>query len=185
MLSASGLGPKGKEMTFDRYVLDHNNTHAYTVARSWEPNLSMKEASKGLVLYGPNGVGKTHLACSIANRLIANGVFAKFLPTIRIPKHDTEAVLTLTDRDDVPVLVLDDLGAEKLTDRALECIYILINERLWNMAPLIVTTNFDRHTLMARLETESINGYGHKVVSRLSEVCEFIAVGGSDYREKL
>lgn len=172
----SGLGPRGKEMTFESFKLVDGKQGALTVALRWGP-----DKEKGLLFYGPTGVGKSHLGCAIVNRLIDVGCFAMVLKTVSIPKESTEEVQKLTDPDEVPVLVLDDLGAEKGTDRALECLYAIVEGRLWNRAPLIVTTNYRPDDLMQRL-SESKPGYGERLLSRLKQACEFVPVAGPDMR---
>ena len=163
-------------MTFENFKAAEGKKAALDRARQWKPD------QKGILFYGPTGVGKSHLACAIVNHLIDEGTFALFLPTVRIPKEDTEAVEKLSDADEVPVLVMDDLGAEKGTERALECLYSIIEGRLWNKAPMFVTTNFrPPEDLIARL-SENKAGYGERLVSRLKQVCEFVPIGGKDMR---
>lgn len=176
MLFRSGLGASGLRMTFDTFEPLKGKTPALNICRAW----TMDREGSGLLLYGPAGSGKTHLACAIVNKAIRQwGVFAKLLSAVRIPKDDTDAVNQLSDPDEVPLLVLDDLGAEKGTERALECLYSIIDGRSWRRAHLIVTTNFkpaDLASLWGR-------GYGERLASRLTQSCgEVIPVGGDDMR---
>jgi len=185
MMLASNL-KRGARCSFDNYKVNKENEYAYEKAVGFL-GTGFKEFDpfRGILFYGPTGTGKTHLACAIANNLIALGIFTKFLSTVDIPRNDTEAVRKYIDPDEVPVLLLDDLGAEKLTPRALECLYILIDGRLWADAPMIVTTNYTPEVLRKRLEGEDGSGYGDRLVGRLQEACEFVPVGGEDYRAKL
>lgn len=190
MLIHSNLGKRGMKATFDNFKVNDDNRYAFGKAVSWVTSFALAankgDSIKGLLFYGPTGVGKTHLACAIANDLILKfGVYTYFMPTVRIPRQDTGEVLKLTDPTEIPVLVLDDVGAEKLTARALECLYILIDGRLWTMAPMIVTTNFKPEDLRTRLEGEDESGYGDRLVGRLHESCELVPIGGDDYRQKL
>jgi len=173
----SGLSSAGRLMTFNSFEPREGKQSALRIAMEWNPDLG-----QGLLLYGPTGVGKSHLGCAITNRLIDEGVFTFFLPTVKIPKENTEAIERLTDPDEVPVLVLDDLGAEKGTDRALECLYYIIEGRLFNGCSLIVTTNFKPPTDLANRLSESKAGYGERLVSRLKQSCRFVPIGGRDMR---
>ena len=51
------------------------------------------------------------------------GIFCLMQPTTTIPREDEAAVMRLCRWREVPVLVLDDVGAEKPTPRALEVLF--------------------------------------------------------------
>jgi len=175
MLRRSGLSRRAMSMTFETFRQERGKVAALRVVSDW------KMGKRGLVLYGPPGTGKTHLACAVANRLIRRGVFCRFLRTVQMPKQDNAEVERLSDPDEVPVLVLDDVGAEKGTERALECLYSVIDGRLWQGAPTIITTNYRPEDLQKRLD-EGYPGYGARILSRLRELCDFVPVGGRDMR---
>ena len=162
-------------MTFENFREERGKVAALRVVSEWRPG------ERGLLLYGPPGTGKTHLACAVANRLLESGTFCRFLRTVQMPKHDADEVERLSDPDEVPVLVLDDVGTEKGTERALECLYSVIDGRLWAGAPLILTTNYRPEDLRKRLD-EGGRGYGTRILSRLREMCDFVPVGGKDMR---
>jgi len=174
----SNLGPTGRDMTFEAFEALNGKQVAYGIAKIWD-----FRSMKGILFYGPTGVGKSHLACAIANQLLDDGVFARYLRTVNIPKENTDEVEKLSDPDEVPVLILDDLGAEKGTDRALECLYSIIDGRGWSNAPTIFTTNFKPDELQRRL-SENKPGYGERMLSRLTKLCKFVPVGGKDMRKE-
>lgn len=175
----SGIGDKGTAKTFETFEVGPGKEHAFDEARGWYP-----DGRKGLLFHGPTGVGKSHLAYAIVNSMIDDhGIFTRFLPTVRMPKHDSEEIERLGDPDEYPVLVLDDVGAEKHTDRALECLYEVVDERVRLGAPLIVTTNFRPEALRAKLNAAG-DGYGDRLVGRFREGCDFVAVGGKDHRQE-
>jgi len=178
MLAECGMPTKYREkvVTFDNFKVGKDNIAAFHHAMNF-----VYGTGRGILFYGPSGVGKTHLACAIIHKLICEQrIFAKFQKVARIPRNDQDAILELIDPDMVPVLVLDDLGTEKLTDRALECLYVIIDGRNEMEAPMIVTTNFDLEDLRVRF-----GEYGDRIVGRLREACRVVAIGGTDYREKL
>jgi len=172
------VGKKGARKTFDSFLISEGKELAFQEARSWD-----LESGEGLLFYGPTGTGKSHLGYAITNKLIDLGVFTRFLPTIEIPREDSEEVERLTDPDEYPVLVLDDVGAEKLTERALECLYAIVDGRLRNGAQMVVTTNYSPGELKKKLN-KSGEGYGDRLLGRLREACLFVPVGGKDHRDE-
>lgn len=112
---------------------------------------------------GPYGTGKSHAAWSLAGELVDQGLScwggtaAELLQELRDTftkarqhEHDpagTDAVSLadlLSHLKGVGLLVLDDLGAEKVTDWTAEQVLTVVNHRLTHRRLTIVTTNLDR-----------------------------------------
>lgn len=70
-------------------------------------------------------------------------------------------------------LILDDLGAEKLTDASRQNLYYLIDERYKNMKAIIITSNYT---------IEQINDIEPRIASRLAEMGVILKLNGDDYR---
>ena len=60
---------KLSKYTFENFVVVKNNEFAYKVAKSVAEN---KTSYNPLLIYGGNGVGKTHLCCAILNKILEN-----------------------------------------------------------------------------------------------------------------
>jgi len=78
------------------------------------------------------------------------------------------------------LLVLDDLGAEKTSEWVEETMNLIVNTRYNERRPTIFTSNYadipddtDPNALLFRI--------GHRMRSRLHEMCEFIVMDGADY----
>jgi len=118
---------------------------AYRLVRQWA-----EEPHGWLVLSGGNGSGKTHLAAAAAGYRLERGdrvCFANvpdLLDQLRAtygPNSNSRFDEVFRALLDVPVLVLDDLGAEQSSPWVNEKLYQLINHRHLALLPTIITTN--------------------------------------------
>lgn len=101
-----------------------------------------------LVLAGPSGSGKTHLAAAIANRCIERQQTTFFIMVADLLDHLRAAYSPTSELAydelfeqvrNVPLLVLDDLGAHSSTPWAQEKLFQIINHRCNNTLPTVVT----------------------------------------------
>lgn len=115
------------------------------------------QPSRCMVLWGPPGTGKTHLAAAAANVLRARGVDVGFftapdlLDMLRSGYDRGDYETLLAALKNVAVLVLDDLGAQRGTEWAEEKFFQVINHRYNRQLPLLVAMNPDPATLEPRI----------------------------------
>ena len=180
---------------FDSYEVTKDNA----VAVQWAEYVVKKNPQQGLLLYGTPGVGKTHLAAIIAQKLIKSGKTVIFcdipslLDAMKATFNNTEKQASLDDvmksLEEVEMLILDDIGAENPTEWAAERLYLVINNRYNAGKPIIATSNFNATELTSRLKTRDKSGHliendivGQRIVSRLCEMCQPVKIGGKDKR---
>lgn len=105
----------------------------------------IKQANN-LIIFGPSGVGKTHVACAIAYRQIERGCRVKFYQTTHLVQLLQEAKVQLRLKelliklDNIPLLVLDDLGYVKKDEHETSVLFELICHR-YETGSLIITAN--------------------------------------------
>lgn len=131
-----------------------------------------------LVILGPNGNGKTHLAAAIANYLRQRNVAVVFLNVPDLldylrdafaPRREwDESNLTFEERfeaiKNAPVLILDDFGAESETPWANEKLYQILNYRTDLALPTVITGNLKLSDIEGRLSSRLGNRMLGKVV---------------------
>jgi DNA replication protein DnaC len=102
-------------------------------------------AGESVVLYGPVGVGKSHVAQALGGLAIRHGADVRFAKTSRILAElagghaDGTWGRRLRELAKPAVLILDDFGMRELTARQADDLYELISER--SNRSLILTSN--------------------------------------------
>jgi len=187
MLAASGMPRLYRGKTFANFDVDDGNRDAFEAARAAALSVrgrvggARAPAKPGLLLCGPTGVGKSHLAAAVANAAMRDGAFVRWVYAPAVPRSDEDALDELCDPDSAPALVLDDVGVGKQTPRLLECLARIVDARCSEGAPLVVTTNYDEGGLRGWFGEE----YGARVCGRLREACEVVFIDGDDRRGEM
>jgi DNA replication protein DnaC len=113
-----------------------------------------------LIITGPYGCGKTHLAAAIANHRYELGREAEFVvvPDLFIylrktfnPRSNISLDRRFEEVRRAPVLILDDLGTQNMTPWVREKLYQLINYRYNAELPTVITTPELKDDIDARL----------------------------------
>ncbi len=154
----------------------------------------------GLLFSGDNGVGKTHLAVAVLRELVAakgvQGQFWDFHELIREikssydPETKTTELQVLEPVVTMDVLLLDDLGAWKMTDWMNDTLFYILNSRYMAKRCTIITTNYQDVTREEALAADSlrrreflVERIGQRLRSRLMEMCTVVKIQGSDHRQ--
>lgn len=172
LFQRAGIPPRFQSRTFDNYQVDNDGQaralrKAKAYADGWRHSVA---AGTSLIFSGNAGTGKTHLACAIANHLIAQGVSAVFTTVsdaMRAIKRTYDADSQMTELQaiqafvDPGLLILDEVGANRGTEYEVQLVFDIINKRYENCRPTIILTNLDPEALRQCL--------GERVVDRLRE----------------
>ncbi len=141
------------------------------------------EKNVGLLLFGNVGTGKTYAAGCVANVLLD-----KMIPVRMIGFSDVVNRMQGNfgaDRENLmkhlmsaELLILDDLGAERNTSFGKECVFDVINRRLLQRKPMIVTTNISLDAMKKATDLEE-----RRIFDRILVACAPICFNGENFRK--
>ncbi len=150
----------------------------------------------GLLFIGGPGTGKTHLAVAVLRALIekcADGLFCDYQTLLDRIRSGYDAQSGSTDREayrtalDVELLMLDDLGAHRVTDFTQDVVTGILTHRCNHRKPIIATTNYPIEQALQQQAAATPRTLGEvigwRAVSRLHEMCRIIKMPTlTDYR---
>lgn len=171
--------------TFDNYRKTSGNEKHLSIAQNYCKEFQkMYENNQGLLFYGTVGTGKSYTAACIANYLLNHSTSVVMTSFVRILQEmqgfDREREESFTNRlNSVRLLIIDDLGAERSTDYALEKVYGIIDNRYRAKKPLILTTNLT----LSQMQAASDIRY-ERIYDRVFEMCYPLEFKGISWRKR-
>jgi DNA replication protein DnaC len=145
-----------RDFTFDQFKVTGGNKLAFERAKSFDPD------SDNLYLWGPCGVGKTHLAWATARRSFEETLSVAIVPAyqlsrrirMRDPAQEQAAIDEFVRSE---VLVLDDLGTESGSPFNRQILQEILDRRTFaNLGGLVVTSKYSLDELAAKFTDDAI-----------------------------
>lgn len=199
-----------RNKSFDNFLRGDTDN---PIARSALTNVRLKvehyvrefpnQARPGLLLIGEPGTGKTHLAVAAMRKILEKGfecLFWDYQTLLNSIKQGYDPASNSSNREayhdalDSEVLLLDDLGAHRVTDWVEDTVTSIVTYRCNNQKPLIATTNVpdgDAGSTVTQRNAVNKPEYrrtlaeqiGARARSRLFEMCTVILMPQvEDYR---
>ena len=194
LFKESNITKRGLNRTFETFEVNAVNNKAYEISKKYAENWEKyKDEGIGLIFIGKYGTGKTHLAFAIANYLLNKGIPVVYETLINLMEKLKNGYEQYSNMEyfeiiklycECDLLIIDDLGKEKLSEWVLEKLFQIINSRYENMLPVIITTNYNEEQIIKRLSFNNDGVTAESLVSRLNEMCLEINMNFSDYRKR-
>ncbi len=138
--------------------------------------------SPNLLLRGPAGTGKTHVSLAIAREVaesghsVIYGSVQRLLRQLEKEHFGREEGESADRMEACDLLILDDLGTEFASPFYTSALYELINVRLLDERPTIISTNLNQKQLREH--------YGVQIASRVAGCFQPLLFAGSDIRQQ-
>ena len=172
LFQRAGIPPRFQDRTLDNYTAtEEGQARALRIARMYvEMWPEMQDKGTSLIFSGKFGTGKSHLACAIANAVMATGSSAlstTVSDALRSIKRAYDKGSELSEADAINtlvqprLLVLDECGMDYGTEHSKTLIFDVLNKRYEELRPTLILTNLDAPALREY--------FGDRVVDRLRE----------------
>jgi DNA replication protein DnaC len=204
-IAAAQIPARYRDCTLDSFEIYHEADHslgeALLTARRFVDEYPAGTAGKGLLFIGSMGVGKTHLAVGVLQRLVrergVKGLFCDYRELLKSIQNSYNPEVRTTELEllkpifSAEVLVLDDLGAQKPNEWVWDTVALILNTRYNDRQTTIVTTNYQdlpagggsqNDAERAAREPSLGDRIGDRMLSRLAEMCVRVRMNGKDCR---
>lgn len=165
---------------FKRYLDSNNTVMLQNLEDCKKFAYEFKPGANGIIMIGPTGLGKTHLSTAIGRVVIEKGYSVvsdsafRLVNQIESERFSDERDKTIALLSEADLLIIDDLGAENLTNYTLAALTNIIDTRIANEKSTIISTNRD----VKELEKT----YSQRIVSRMFGYYRQMRFFGSDNR---
>jgi DNA replication protein DnaC len=206
-IAAARIPQRYRDCTLDAFDpsyprADESLSRALLTARKFVEAYPVDTAGRGLMFVGSAGLGKTHLAVGVLQRLVrergVKGLFCDYRELLKNIQNSYNPQVATTELEllkpifAAEVLVLDDLGAQKPNEWVWDTVALILNTRYNDSQTTIITTNYPdlaaggaglSDAKEAAREPTLGDRIGDRMRSRLAEMCIRVEMKGEDFRQ--
>lgn len=177
------MDDKFSSQTFASFLQTSQNGNVFRLCQRYVDGFDeMLRRNQGLLFYGDVGTGKTFSSACIANALLDKKVpvvmtsFVKLLERSKSFSDDEDKLIWQLNQ--AKLLIIDDLGAERGSDYALERVYDIVDSRYRANLPMILTTNLNLEDMKTEQDIRR-----SRIYDRIFEVCYPVKFTGISFRK--
>jgi DNA replication protein DnaC len=184
LFSIHELGERFSDSNFTNFIVRSGAEKCFKLAAKYVEEFDSWEG-ESLMFWGEPGNGKSHLATAVANELTAKGkrvvfismpdLLEKIKATFNKNSVETEAEI-MRGLQMCDLLIIDDIGAEKVSDWVQEVIFRIVDGRYKRVKPIMATSNLEPKELAERI--------GKRAYDRLIEISQPIQNEATSYRRE-
>ncbi|WP_153464742.1 primosomal protein DnaI [Sediminibacillus terrae] len=177
--------------------LDHTDKRRQAITESVRYLQSVgtdEQEAKGMYFYGPFGVGKTHFLGAIANELAKKRIASmiiympEFVREIKASLKDDSLNQKVERFKTIPVLMLDDIGAESQSAWFRdEILGSILQYRMMEKLPVFFTSNYSLEQLENHLATTTRGDVekvkAGRIIERIKQVSREVPLFGTNRRD--
>jgi len=179
--------------SFEQLEVDSANRAVVARAIRFCEEMESGGKVKGIYLHGPFGVGKSYLMGAVARELSNRGIASlmvyvpDFVREIKESIADNSYAGKLEWLKEVPVLILDDIGAESLTPWIRdEVLGVILHHRVSDHLPTLYTSNYSLEELEEHLSISNGNRIeltkARRIMERIRHYAEVYLIEGENRR---
>jgi DNA replication protein DnaC len=172
------IPPRFRNASLEGFERRKGATVALDRCTAYAEGFAAGQTTTGLMLVGPFGSGKTHLAIATARRVMERTFTVPAVMTADQLVRDTQEhnfdPEPARRARSVALLVLDDIAQTRPTEYRRDLLYSIIDERYQEQRPTILTSNAG--------DLDLTEYFGGAFTSRLSEMCAVLTLNAADYR---
>lgn len=188
----SGFVAQDSKFKFGNFPQEQMKRHPklYAYAREFAEKFTPGDSRTGAYLFGPPGVGKTHLLLAVLNRLKERGIACLIFRSDSV--YDRMRHIIADDGDlepmleafaNVPVLGIDEFAQERANDFTMEKLFRVVNHRFHAGLPTWFTSNYSPPDIYKR-NKDDVHDLAGPLRSRVMQMAILARVEGDDARQK-